>query len=121
MTPRDRIELTGLRGHGRHGVHAEEREAGQPFLVDLSLSLDLGPAARSDDVRETVHYGELAARVVALVEGEPVDLIETLAVRIAELCLADPRVDEVEVTVHKPQAPVGVPFGDVAVTVVRGR
>jgi dihydroneopterin aldolase len=68
-----------------------------------------------------VHYGELAQRVVAVVAGEPVNLIETLAQRIADVCLADDRVEEVEVTVHKPEAPVGVPFDDVAVSIVRRR
>ncbi len=117
----DRIELRGLRGHGRHGAYPHEREVAQPFVVDVTLSLDLAPAARSDDVTDTVHYGELATRVVAVVEGEPVALIETLAARIADVCLTDPRVEQAEVTVHKPEAPVGVPFQDVAVTVVRSR
>jgi dihydroneopterin aldolase len=117
----DRITLRGLRGHGHHGVYPEERAAGQLFVVDVELRLDLAVAGRSDDVTDTVHYGELAAQVVAVVEGEPVDLVETLATRVADVCLAHPLVESVEVTVHKPQAPVGVPFDDVAVTIVRGR
>ena len=119
--PHDTIELRGLRGHGHHGVHAEERATGQPFLVDVTLWLDLSEAARSDDVVDTVHYGELAAAVVAVVEGEPVQLIETLAERVAATCLARDRVDRVRVTVHKPEAPIEVPFADVAVTIERGR
>lgn len=118
---RDRIAVRGIRAFGHHGVYAEEREQGQPFVVDVVLSLDLAPAAASDDVGDTVHYGELAQAVVAAVERDPVDLVETLAQRIADLALADPHVAEVEVTVHKPEAPVGVPFEDVAVTVVRSR
>lgn len=121
MSGRDRIVLRGLSGHGRHGVYPLEREAGQRFLVDVTLWLDLATAAASDDVTDTVHYGELASAVVALVEGEPVALIETLAERVAQVCLADARVEQVEVTVHKPEAPVGVPFEDVSVTVVRNR
>ena len=117
----DRIVLRGLRGHGHHGVYAEERQRGQPFVVDVTLLVDLAAAARSDDVADTVHYGELAQQVVAEIEGEPAALIETLAERIARVCLADPRVGQAEVTVHKPQAPVGVAFDDVAVTVVRRR
>jgi dihydroneopterin aldolase len=117
----DRISLRGLRAHGHHGVYAEERAAGQPFVVDLVLRLDLAPAGRSDDVADTVHYGELAAKVVAVVTGEPVDLIETLAARIADVALTYPLVDSVEVTVHKPEAPVGVPFDDVAVAIERRR
>ena len=117
----DRIVLRGLHGHGRHGVYDAERATGQTFVVDVELVLDLRPAAASDDVADTVHYGELAERVVAVVEGEPVALLETLAQRVADLCLADPRVVETRVTVHKPEAPVPVAFDDVAVTIVRRR
>jgi dihydroneopterin aldolase len=117
----DRIVLTGLRAFGRHGVHEFERVHGQTFTVDVLLELDLGPAARSDDVRDTVHYGELADRLVAIVAGEPVNLIETLAERIAAACLADERLSAVTVTVHKPQAPMPHEYTDVAVTVHRKR
>lgn len=118
---RDHIVLRGLRAHGYHGVYPQERSTGQPFVVDVVLGLDLAGAGRSDDVADTVHYGELAQQVVAVVTGEPVNLLETLAARVAELCLTYPSVEEVEVTVHKPEAPVGVPFQDVAVTIVRSR
>jgi dihydroneopterin aldolase len=117
----DRIALRGLRAVGHHGVYAEERANGQPFVVDVVLDVDTGAAAASDEVTDTVHYGELAVRVVAVVEGEPVNLIETLAQRIADVCLEDDRVDADEVTVHKPEAPVGVEFSDVAVSIVRRR
>ena len=117
----DRIALRGLRAVGHHGVYAEERANGQPFLVDVVLEVDTRAAAASDEVTDTVHYGELAVRVVAVVEGEPVNLIETLAQRIADVCLADDRVDAVEVTVHKPEAPVGVEFSDIAVSIARRR
>jgi dihydroneopterin aldolase len=117
----DRITVRGIRATGHHGVYAEERRTGQPFVVDVVLHLDLAPAAASDDVTATVHYGELAEKVVAAIERDPVDLIETLAQRVADLALSYPVVDEVEVTVHKPEAPVGVPFSDVSVTLVRGR
>lgn len=117
----DRIALRGLRGFGRHGVYIEERQAGQQFVVDVVVTVDTAAAARSDDVADTVHYGELAQRVLAIVEGEAVNLLETLAERIADVCLIEPRVREVEVTVHKPDAPVGVPVDDVTVTVRRAR
>jgi dihydroneopterin aldolase len=117
----DRIVLRGLRAIGHHGVYAEERATGQPFVVDVVLEVDLSAATASDDVADTVHYGELAARVVAVVEGDPVNLIEVLAQRVADTCLTDDRVEAVEVTVHKPQAPVGVEFDDVAVSIVRWR
>ncbi|WP_326549875.1 dihydroneopterin aldolase [Micromonospora sp. NBC_01813] len=117
----DRIVLTGLRAHGRHGVYPQERAAGQDFVVDVELTMDLAPAAASDQVEETVHYGELADRLVAVVAGEPVNLIETLADRLVAVCLADERVLAATVTVHKPQAPIAHEFADVAVTLTRSR
>jgi dihydroneopterin aldolase len=115
----DLIRLTGLRVRGHHGVLPEERRDGQEFVVDVALSLDLRPAAAGDDLLATVHYGELAERLAAVVTGEPVDLIETLAERLAQVCLDDPRVTSAEVTVHKPHAPIALPFDDVSVTLVR--
>ncbi|MGO1768311.1 MAG: dihydropteroate synthase [Microbacterium sp.] len=117
-----RIALTGLRVRGHHGVLASERENGQEFVIDVALRLPVGPAARSDDLADTVHYGELAETVAAIVAGEPVDLIETLGGRIADAVLAfDTRIAETEVTVHKPQAPIALAFDDVSVTVRRRR
>lgn len=117
----DEITLTGLTVFGRHGVFAFEREQGQEFTVDVTLRLDLRPAAASDDVRDTVHYGELAEALALIIEGEPVDLIETLAERLADACLADERVHDTTVTVHKPHAPIERAFSDVSVTVHRSR
>ena len=117
----DRIQLSGLRVRGRHGVYDFERRDGQDFLVDATLWLDSRPAAASDDVADTVDYGELAERIAAVVGGEPVNLIETLAARLAELCMRDERVVAAEVTVHKPQAPIAREFADVAVTARRSR
>ena len=121
MAALDEILLTGLTVFGRHGVYDHERADGQDFTIDLRLSLSLHQAAASDDVADTVHYGELAERVAAVVAGEPVNLIETLAERIADVVLADERVRAVAVTVHKPHAPIALTFSDVAVTVHRGR
>jgi len=117
----DRVALRGLKARGNHGVFAKERAEGQTFVVDIVLGLDTRPAAATDDLALTVHYGEVAEDVVAIVQGEAVDLIETLAQRIADVCLARPLVHEVEVIVHKPDAPVTVPFDDVTITIVRGR
>jgi dihydroneopterin aldolase len=117
----DRITLTGLTARGFHGVFDFERRQGQDFVVDAVLELDTAPAASSDDVADTAHYGELAGRLVEVIEGEPVNLIETLAQRLANACLADKRVDAVTITVHKPQAPIAHAFGDVAVTIRRAR
>jgi dihydroneopterin aldolase len=117
----DMIALSGLRVRGRHGVYESERSQGQDFLVDVVLELDLAPAARSDDVADTVDYGVLAQRLAGIVAGEPVRLIETLADRLAAACLADPRARAATVTVHKPQAPIPLEFADVAVTLRRTR
>nr|WP_240423821.1 dihydroneopterin aldolase [Microbacterium halotolerans] len=113
------IELTGLRVFGHHGVFDFERENGQEFVIDLHISLPMAQAARTDDVTDTVHYGEVADRVAAIVAGEPVNLIETLAHRIGGAVLADERIEFVGVTVHKPQAPIEQRFDDVSVTVMR--
>jgi dihydroneopterin aldolase len=117
----DRIELRGLRVRGRHGVFEHERRDGQVFVVDAVLRLDTTRAARTDDVADTADYGAVAERLAAIVEGEPVNLIERLAQRLADACLADERVGEAEVTVHKPSAPIPLDFDDVAVTIRRRR
>ncbi|MGN8553081.1 UNVERIFIED_CONTAM: dihydroneopterin aldolase [Microbacterium sp. SLM126] len=117
----DEITLTGLRVFGRHGVYDEERRDGQDFVVDVTLRLDTRPATASDDVADTVHYGEMAEQIAAIVGGEPVDLLETLAARIADHLLGYELVDGVRVTVHKPQAPIALSFADVSVTIERGR
>ncbi|MFI9381250.1 dihydroneopterin aldolase [Kutzneria sp. NPDC052558] len=119
--PSDRITLTGLRVFGYHGVFEHEKRDGQDFLIDVTVWLDLTAAAASDDLTQTVHYGELAERVAAIVAGDPRDLIETVAGDIADEVLTDDRVREVEVTVHKPSAPIPLSFQDVAVTVHRVR
>ena len=117
----DRIDLRGIAARGRHGLFAFERENGQPFIVDVCLGLDLGPAATAHDLDRTVDYGTLAQRIHDEITGEPVDLIETLALRMVDLCLEYEPVRWVGVTVHKPQAPIAVTFSDVAVTIERSR
>lgn len=119
--PPDRLALHGLRAEGHHGVFEAEREDGQEFVVDVVLGLDTRPAAASDDLSATVDYAELAERLAAEVSADPVDLIETLAQRLADLCLHHAQVAEVDVTVHKPQAPLSVPVDDVSVTIHRSR
>ena len=117
----DVVRLTGLSVRAHHGVFAFERERGQDFVLDLEVSVDLAAAAASGRLEDTVHYGELAERVAAAVATDPVDLIETVAERAASVALSFPAARAVRVTVHKPQAPIDVPFGDVSVTVVRTR
>ncbi len=119
--PLDRLAVSGIEAVGHHGVFDFERRDGQVFKVDLVLGLDTRPAARSDDLQDTVDYGTLVAAVKKAVETDPVDLIETLAERIAAVCLADERVQWSEVTVHKPDAPIEATFADVALTIIRSR
>lgn len=118
----DRISLTGLRVRGHHGVFDHERRDGQDFLVDLTVWLDLAAAQRSDALADTVDYGHLAQVAAGIVAGPPHDLIEVVAGRIADQVIAaDERITAVEVTVHKPSAPIPLTFADVAVTVRRER
>jgi dihydroneopterin aldolase/2-amino-4-hydroxy-6-hydroxymethyldihydropteridine diphosphokinase len=117
----DQIVLKGISATGYHGVLDFERRDGQTFVVDVTMHVDLAPAGASDDLADTVNYAEVAGDVVALIEGEPHDLIEALAARIADRVLARPLVEAVEVVVHKPEAPVGHPFTDVKVRVTRER
>jgi dihydroneopterin aldolase len=117
----DRITLTGLRVRGNHGVFEHEKRDGQDFVVDITVWMDLAEAARTDDLTETLHYGELAGQAAAIIGGPARDLIETVAGEVADAVLTDERVRAVEVTVHKPSAPIPLTFADVAVTVHRGR
>jgi dihydroneopterin aldolase len=117
----DRIALRGLRVRGHHGVFDHERRDGQDFVVDITVWMDLTKAAASDDLADTLHYGELAEHAAAIVAGEPCNLIETVAARIADGVMADARVIAVEVTLHKPQAPIPLDFVDVAVVARRSR
>lgn len=115
----DRIRLRGLTVQARHGVLPEERTTPQPFVVDVDLDVDLSVAGASDDLVDTVDYGSLARDVADVLAGGPVSLVETLAEAIARVCLARPTVEAAHVTVHKPQAPLGVPVADIAVEIHR--
>jgi dihydroneopterin aldolase / 2-amino-4-hydroxy-6-hydroxymethyldihydropteridine diphosphokinase len=119
--PADQIRLVGVRATGHHGVLESERRDGQEFAVDVVLHLDTRPAAASDDLGTTVDYGALARVVAGIVRGESVQLIETLADRIARACLVDPAVLAADVAVHKPAAPIAERFDDVVLAVRRYR
>jgi 7,8-dihydroneopterin aldolase/epimerase/oxygenase len=117
----DRVSITGIEAYGYHGVLPEERRDGQRFVVDIELNLDTRAAAQSDDLSRTVDYGSLTQQVHDAVASDPVDLIETLAERVAGLVLDGESVKWVRVTIHKPEAPIPVAFADVAVTIERSR
>ena len=113
MATLDTITLTGLRATAHHGVFEHEKRDGQVFVVDVTVHLDFAAAAADDDLEATIHYGVLAEQIVGAVERDPVDLIETVALRVADLVLAHDAADAVEVTVHKPNAPITVPFDEI--------
>ncbi len=118
----DRIELTGLECFGYHGVFEEEKRTGQPFIVDITCWLNFSEAAADDDLTKTINYAELAEVAAEVVEGPARDLIETVATDVANAAMR--RFEElyaVEVTIHKPKAPIPRTFGDVAVVARRSR
>lgn len=117
----DELAIRGIECFAHHGVFDFERRDGQVFVIDLVLGLDTRLAAGSDDLHDTVDYGSLVASVKGAVESDPVDLIETLAQRIADVCLLDDRVQWTTVTVHKPDAPIDATYSDVALTITRKR
>ena len=117
----DQLAVRGIEIHAHHGVFDFGRRDGQVFVIDLLLGIDTRPAAANDDLARTVDYGTLVEAVRVAVEKDPVDLIETLAQRIADVCLAEPGVEWAEVTVHKPNAPIATTFSDVALTIRRSR
>jgi len=119
--PADQLALRGIRAVGHHGVYEHERRDGQEFVVDAVLGVDTREAGRADDLSLTVDYGRLSQQLADAIGSQPVDLIETLAQRLADVCLAQPLVEWVELTVHKPQAPIEVPFEDVTLTIHRRR
>jgi len=115
----DELSVTGIECFAHHGVFDHERREGQVFVIDLTLGVDTRVAAASDDLHDTLDYGILVAQVKAAVESDPVDLIETLAERISDVCLLDGRVEWARVTVHKPGAPIEATFSDVTLTITR--
>lgn len=118
----DRIEILGIEAFGFHGVFGHERKEGQTFRVDVVLHLELNRASLSDELSDTVDYGAIGNLVEAVIIGEPFSLLEKLAGVIADRLIQQFfALEKVEVTVHKPQAPLKVKFRDVAVTLTRSR
>lgn len=118
----DKIKLTGLAFYGYHGCLPEERKTGQKFFLDITLLADLKAAGESDNLTQTINYAEVYETARAIVEGEPCNLIEAVAERVAAAVLrAYAMVRTVSVAVHKPQAPIPGKFQDVSVRIVRPR
>lgn len=117
----DSIVLAGLEIWARHGVLDHEATTPQPFVVDLVVHVDLADAGASDRLDDTIDYGDLAGRVHDAVASEHWSLIERVAQRVADIALSYDRCDRVDVTVHKPRAPIGVACSDVAVSITRAR
>lgn len=113
----DRIEIIGVRGFGYHGVLESERRDGQEFIVDIILGVSLEDL--DDDLDRTIDYSVVAQRAHDVIVGEPHQLIETVAQRIVDACADMGALDFIEVAVHKPSAPIEVPFDDVVVRIRR--
>ena len=118
----DKIRVTGIEGLGYHGLYDSEREIGQPFVVDVVLKLDLEKAGQTDEIQYTVDYNDIAQLIYNEIVGPPMKLLETMVEKICQkIFAAYPPIEEIEVTVHKPRAPISVPFGDVSITIKRER
>lgn len=118
----DCITLKGLTFFGYHGCFREEQRNGQPFIIDATLFLDLQSAGASDDLMQTVDYSLVYDEIKVIVQGHPFNLVEGVAERIASVILEKfPKVQAVEITVHKPQAPISGIFADASITVKRQR
>lgn len=116
----DAILIKGIRGFGYHGVFDFERRDGQDFFVDLEISLDLSTASKSDELSDSIDYSLFTTIVREEIEGEPVNLIERLAGRIADrIQIQFGNIEAIVVTVHKPKAPVKEDVTDIAVTIRR--
>lgn len=115
----DAITITGIRAMGFHGVFEEEKRDGQEFIVDLRIEKDLSVAGSSDALVDTVDYGAIAKVTKELIESGSFDLLERLATVIADRIRSEFQIDAIEVTVHKPNAPIGFPISDIAVTIRR--
>jgi len=114
-----KIAITGLRVFAHHGVFDYERQNGQDFYIDATVWIDGDKAAFSDDLNNTVHYGDLAKGLVEITKNEQVDLLETLAQRLLDFALnfGGGKVQKAKITVHKPNAPLPYEFSDVSVKV----
>ena len=112
----DVIRIEGIEAFGYHGVFPQEKREGQTFLVDVDIETSFDDAIAHDDVAYTVDYGVVAERVAEIIQGEPADLIETVCDRIVTMVLSLERVKATRVTIHKPQAPISVPFAGVSVS-----
>lgn len=118
----DKISISGVRAYGKHGVLEQEKLTEQEFVVDVELKLDLQGAGKTDDLAKTINYEDIAVLIHKTITGPTMNLIETLAFRIAdEILKSYHAVEKVKVTVHKPTAPISVPFGDVSVTIKKER
>ena len=118
----DKIILTGIEIFGHHGCTDAEQKLGQKFYVDLELNLDLSKAGRSDSYDDTVDYSQVILLVEKIVGGTARNLIETVAVELAEKILAEfERVDSLTLTLHKPHAPLPMTYADAAVKIFRER
>lgn len=119
MSGHDVIHLRGLEFYAYHGALPEEQVLGQKFIIDMDLYTDLSRAGISDQVKDTIHYGEVYQVIETCVRGDKYQLIEFLAEKIAQTVLGQFACTSVRVEVHKPQAPIAGIFRDVSVEIWR--
>lgn len=115
----DKVYIKGLRVFAYHGVNQSEKDKGQPFELDITLSVDLSAAGASDDLTKTINYSTVSKRAIATMLSEKNDLIERAATRVAEAILAEFPAEEVTVLLKKPRAPIAADFDYVAVEITR--
>lgn len=115
----DKIYIKGLRIYAYHGVKETEKEKGQPFELDVTLSVDVSAAGQSDDLAQTVNYSKVTKRIIAVMQSEKNDLLERVATRVAQTVLTEFPVAEVTVLLKKPRAPIAADFDYVAVEITR--
>lgn len=117
----DRILLNGLSFFGRHGCHAAEQELGQKFIVDIELECDLSAACASDDLQDSVDYVSIYNAAREIIEGEPAQLLESLAGRIADCALQDERIVSAWVRIRKPHIALPGALDYIGIEITRGR
>lgn len=118
----DKITIKGLQLFAYHGVNPEEKENGQPFVLDVAYYLDLTNACQNDDLNDTVSYAKVVKTIRRVFTAQSYDLIERAAQVVADALLAEyPPIQNVAVTLKKPQAPVSADFDYMAVSLERKR
>lgn len=118
----DKITIKNLKIFAYHGVNPEEKENGQTFIIDLTYYLDLSKACETDDLTDTVSYAKAVKIIRKVFTETSYDLIEKAAQVVCDALFKEfEKINKVEITLKKPEAPVNADFEYMAVTIVRER